>query len=37
MANKKITEAEINEICENLVSTKSSNRRSGAKKFVNTI
>ena len=33
MANKKITEEEINAICENLVSTKSSNRRSAAKKI----
>lgn len=30
MANKKITEEEINAICENLVGTKSSNRRSAA-------
>lgn len=33
MANKKITEEEINAICENLVSAKSSNRRSAAKKI----
>lgn len=37
MANKKITEEEINVICENLVSAKSSNRRSLLKKFANTI
>uniref|UniRef100_A0AB33J5E4 HEAT repeat domain-containing protein n=2 Tax=unclassified Prevotella TaxID=2638335 RepID=A0AB33J5E4_9BACT len=33
MVNKKITEAEINAIRENLVSTKSPNRRSAAKKI----
>lgn len=33
MVNKKITEEEINVICENLVSAKSSNRRSAAKKI----